>query len=167
MNPCATRNIPLVRTGPTVKTRTFTFVSVALALLFLRASAAASDNPLVGTWQLLSSKGTERDGRQWSWEPQRAGGRSIKIFSATHFAVVTHGPSGLFANASAGPYRLGPGTFTEILEESSSPKNVGTSWVHHFAVSADLLTSSYVNPVSGARGTEVWRRVRQRPAAVR
>lgn len=135
--------------------------ALCLATLLIAAGVClAESNPLVGTWELLSATGTIADGRTWKWEPKKAGGRSIKIFSGTHFAVVTHGPDGAFSNASAGPYVLKDKAFTETQENSSKPENVGTVWRHQFAVSGDLLTSSFVSPVSGAKATEVWRRVK-------
>src|SRR5262245_12013383 len=131
-----------------------------LATFILAAvNCLAEDNPLLGTWEILSSTGTRRDQSEWIWQPAKVGGSSIKIFSSTHFAVVTNGPGGKFSNASAGPYALKHDTFTESLQNSSELQNVGTVWLHHFAVSGDLLTNTYVNPVTGARVKEIWRRV--------
>jgi len=131
---------------------------VVLAGVLSAAPVYCADSSLLGAWELVSSTGIDREGRRWSWEPEISGGRSLKVFTTTHFAVVTHGKTGAFSNASAGPYELQGATLTEIVEESSLARNLGTRWVHHVAVSGELLTSSYVNPVSGARGREVWRR---------
>ncbi len=51
-------------------------------------------------------------------------------------------------------------TVTEKIQNSSDPDNLGKEWVHEFSISGDLWTSSFVNPVNGAKTKEVWKRVK-------
>jgi hypothetical protein len=137
------------------RTVLFLVVMVAVAGVCL-----AGDNPLVGTWEFVSSTGARADGTTSDWQVERDGGRSIKIFSKTHFAVVTHGADGTFSNAHAGTYVVKGKTCTEKLKNSSNPNAVGREVVHEISVSGDLLTNSYVSPASGAKAKEVWKRVK-------
>ena len=92
--------------------------------------------------------------------PQYAPGRTIKIYSETHFARVATGPDGKFTGASAGRYVLKGTTLTEMVDKAEPADMVGKEWAHEFSVSGDLLTGSYVGPLSGAKVKEVWRRVK-------
>ena len=134
-----------------------------LATLLIAAGAGlAGDNPVVGTWEVVSVSGTEADGTKFDVQIGKDGnrGRSMKIYTETHFAVVGHGADGTFGQASAGPYVLKGDTVTEKIENSSIPENVGKEWVHEFSISGDLWTSDVVNPVTGAKVKEVWKRVK-------
>jgi hypothetical protein len=119
----------------------------------------AGDNPLIGTWELVSVAGTRADGTTIDWQVERDGGRSIKIYSETHFSVVTHGADGAFRNAQAGPYVLKDNTLTETLRNASNPDTVDREVVHEVSVTADLSTNSYVQR-NGTKTKEVWKRVK-------
>ena len=143
---CAPAPEPLAKEGPSAEAD-------------LAAMGLAGDNPIVGAWELVSSAGTRPDGTTWDWVVERDGGRSIKIHSATHFAVVTHGADGTFSNAHAGPYVLKDNTLTETLRNSSNPDAVDTVVVHEVSISSDRFTNSY-SQGSGGKAEEVWKRVK-------
>ena len=131
-------------------------------LMIVAGVSVAGDNPVVGTWKAVSVSGTQADGTKFDIQIGKDGnrGRSMKIYTETHFAVVGHGADGTFGTASAGKYVLKDNTVTEKIENSSVPENVGKEWVHEFSISGDLWTSAYVNPVTGAKVKEVWKRVK-------
>ncbi len=126
-----------------------------LATLLIAAGVClAGENPVVGTWEAVSVAWTETDGTTGKYE-----GSSIKIYSETHFTVVSIA-DGTFSFANAGPYVLKGSTVTETVQKSSNPDWVGKEWSHKFSISGDLWTSSYVNPVDGNKYKEVWKRVK-------
>jgi len=134
-----------------------------LATLLIAAGVcSAGDNPVVGTWKVISVSGTNTDGTTFDVQVGKDanGGRSMKIYGETHFAVVGHGADGKFTNAAAGSYVLKGDTVTEKIENASDPDAIGKEWVHEFSISGDLWTSSFVSPVNGAKVKEVWKRVK-------
>ena len=114
--------------------------------------------PVIGSWEVVSSSGTQTDGT--TWETKFAPGRTIKIYSETHFAVIRNGANGTFSHANAGPYVLKGSTLTEMVQKASNPEWGGKENSIEFSISDDLLTGSYVNPVNGAKVKEVWKRVK-------
>lgn len=135
-----------------------------LATLLIAAGVGfAGDSPVVGTWEVVSISGTAADGTKIDVQIGKDGnrGRSMKIFSETHFAVVGHGDDGAFTHASSGTYVLKGETITEHLDNASNPDAIGKEWVHEFSISGDLMTSVVTNPLNpGAKITEVWKRVK-------
>ena len=140
-----------------MKKRTALFLAT---LLIAAGVGFAGDNPLVGTWEIVSVTGTAADGEEEELHARKDGFRSIKIYGKTHYAVVSHAADGTFSNASAGSYVVKDKTFEETLKNSSNPEGVGKTYVHEFSVSGDLLTNSFVNPVNGNKAKEVWKRVK-------
>ena len=134
--------------------------ALILATLLIAAGVSiAGDNPLVGTWEFVSLVRTA-DGTTTEMQAEKDGMRAIKIFSKTHFAVVSHGADGTFRGANAGSYVVKGETFSETLQNSSYPDAVGATFVHEFSVSGDLLTNSYGNAANGNKTKEVWKRVK-------
>ena len=130
-----------------------------LATLLIAAGVGfAGDNPLIGTWELVSITGSAADGTKTDLNATKDGLRSIKIYGKTHYAVVTQAADGTFSNASAGTYVVKDKTFTETLRNSSLKDSVGTEWVHEYSISGDLLTNTWSRP-NGAKSKEVWKRV--------
>ena len=125
-----------------------------------RLSKIQEDHRLIGAWELVGKKWVDADGTTREWSVAEAGGRSLKLFTATHFAAVTHGTDGSFADAHAGPYDLAGNTYTERIENSSIPELLGSELTHSFTLEKDLLKASYVHPKTKVRTEEIWRRVR-------
>ena len=131
--------------------RTTLFLAI---LLIATGVSFAGDNPVVGTWEIESRTETSTDGKTTSWE-----GRSIKIYSKTHFAVVSHGADGAFIGANAGPYVLKGNSLTEKLQNSSNPDAVGAEAQAEASVSGDLLTFTFVAG-NGTKIKEIWKRAK-------
>jgi hypothetical protein len=133
---------------------------VFAAFSLLSGTCFPDDHMLVGTWKLVSLSQTRSDGTTWDWRPGKDAGKSLKIFSKTHFTVVTHGPDGKFAHANGGPYSIDGDVATEYVRYSSSSDSLGKDVEHHFAVEGDTLTTNFVNPADGSKIREVWKRVK-------
>ena len=129
-----------------------------VTLLTAAGVSLAGDNPVVGSWEVVSTSGTQTDGT--TWETQFAPGRTIKIYSETHFARVATGPDGTFAGATAGRYVLKGTTLTEMVQKAANQDVVGKEWVHEFSIEGDIWTSHLVHPMNGAKVKEVWKRVK-------
>lgn len=115
----------------------------------------AGDNSVVGTWEVVSVAWTTADGTEGTREAQ---GRSIKIYTESHFAVVGHNDEGEFSHAFAGEYVLEGDTVTEKLQKGSNPDAVGTETSHKFSISGDEWRSTRVAP-NGTEIQEVWKRI--------
>ncbi len=110
-----------------------------VTLLTVAGVGLAGDNPMVGSWEVVSTSGTQKDGT--TWETHFAPGRTIKIYSETHFARVATGPDGTFASATAGRYALKGTTLTETVQKANNQVAVGKEWVHEFSIEGDVFTS--------------------------
>jgi len=117
------------------RTALFLVVMVAVAGVCL-----AGDNPVIGTW--------ESDN-----------GRSVKIYTDTHFSVVGQNEDGTFSHAFAGEYVLKGNTVTEKIQKGSAPEMVGREVTHEFSISGDDWQSTVVFP-DGTKNKEVWKRVK-------
>jgi hypothetical protein len=100
----------------------------------------AGDNPIVGTWE-------------------SANGRSIKIYTETHFTVVGQNEDGTFSHAFAGEIVLKGNTVTERIQKGSAPDVVGQEVTHEFSISGDDWESTITYP-DGTTNKEVWKRVK-------
>lgn len=125
-----------------------------------RVSRIQKDHPLIGAWELVETTWVHADGTTREWSVAEVGGRSLKLFTGTHFAVLTHGTDGSFAHANAGPYDLAGNAYTEKIENSSVPELPGSEFTHSFTIEKDLLKVSYVHPRTKVRTEETWRRVK-------
>ena len=130
-----------------------------LATLLIAAGVGlAGDNPVVGTWEVVSSSQTATDGT--SSDTEFEPGRGIKIYSKTHFTVIGKTADGKFTHANAGSYEVKGSNITEMNQISSTPDWAGKKNSIEFSISGDLLTGSYVSPLTGAKVKEVWKRVK-------
>jgi hypothetical protein len=127
-----------------------------------RVSKIQEEHPLIGAWELVQTTRIHADGTTREWSVAEAGGRSLKLFVGTHFAVLTHGSDGSFALANAGSYDLAGNTYTEKIENSSNAELPGSEFTHSFTIEKGLLKVSYVHPKTEVRTEETWRRARPR-----
>jgi hypothetical protein len=125
-----------------------------VAVMAIAGVCLAGENPVVGTWELESRTETSPDGKTSHWE-----GRSIKIYSETHFAVVSHGADGAFIVANAGPYTLKGKSLTEKLQNSSNPDAVGAEAQAEASVAGDVLTFTF-GAGDGTKIEEIWKRAK-------
>jgi hypothetical protein len=116
----------------------------------------AGDNPVVGTWEAVSVVWTQPDGTA---SDQLTSNNTIKIYSATHFAVVSQNQDGTFSHAFAGEYLLKGNSLTEKVQLGSSAGMIGSEVTHKFSISGDDWESTWVAP-NEAKVKEVWKRVK-------
>jgi hypothetical protein len=84
--------------------------------------AAFGQHPLVGTWQMISLKGTNADGEKFSLDTTTV--REIKIITPTHYMLIAHnveGDSLIFNRSYAGTVRLEGNRYIETPLISSLP----------------------------------------------
>ena len=123
--------------------------ALLLATLLIAAGVSiAGDNPVVGTWE-------------------SANGNSIKIYTETHFAVISNNEDGTFGVANAGTIVLKGNKVTEKLLKSSLPEAIGLEFTHEFTISGDDWESTVTYPklkgsevLDGRTVKEVWKRVK-------
>ena len=133
--------------------RTALFLVVMLAVAGV---CLAGDNPVVGTWKSVSVTSTATDGTTSEVQSE---GRSMKIFTETHFAVVGQNEAGTFTHAHAGEIVLKGSFLTEKIQKSSNPDMVGKEATHEFSISGDDWVSTLTYP-DGRKTKEVWKRVK-------
>lgn len=95
-----------------------TFKLFSIFVLFCSLQVLAQ-NPLVGTWRLLSAKGTDANGNAYAHDDSQA--KQLKIITPTHFMFITEilGDSAGFANAGGGSYIIDGNKYIEILTTAS------------------------------------------------
>jgi ketosteroid isomerase-like protein len=113
-------------------------------------------NPLVGTWELVSTLGTRNDTTFMQGGPPDI--RAIKILNATHYAVITR-RGGQFMRAGGGRYTLSGNTYTEMVDISSG-QDQSTGVAATFTVRLEGDTWTTEGGTSTTRFREVWRRAR-------
>ena len=138
-----------------------TWVVVILTFSFLLPGTILAQTGLLeGTWEVISVKMTSPDGNVEEFIADE-NGRSFKIFSATHFAVVGHNPDGSFGWANAGTYPAEGNTFIEVIINGSDPDWIGYTNRTEFNLQGDVLKSKWIMP-DKTIAEETWRRVKAR-----
>lgn len=94
-------------------------------LICLSWQLFAQTNPLVGTWQVVSAKGTDADGKPMTLDGSQF--VETKIITPTHYAIITQmkqGDSLVFEKAIAGRVQVEGSKYIEIPLHSSQA-NIG------------------------------------------
>lgn len=95
------------------------FAFIALCLTACETAKKPNDNPLMGTWQLVSATSTEKDSTVSTFNEKV---KMIKIINPTHFAFLSHDLNGgkdsttAAYTAGGGTYTLKDSVYTEHLE---------------------------------------------------
>lgn len=142
--------------------------SAALALLVFSSACASSqptsasapsatDNRLVGTWELVSTRITNGSTTLVEGGPPEI--RSLKILNATDYSVVTR-RADQFLRAGTGRYTLAGNSYAETVDLASGAVFVpGGVYTFEITLDGDMWT---LNGGSGPqRVQEVWRRIRK------
>ncbi len=136
----------------------FRKIAVLCLLLMLSACASQKENPIEGTWRMVSGRYVEPDADVVITTDEHTR-FAIKVLGPSHFSVVEmfkENPDSLFF-AAVGTYRLDGDKYIEQYEASNVGYQVGTSREFSFALVTDSLT------ISSSRGNmelhEVWVRV--------
>jgi hypothetical protein len=125
------------------------------------AQAAETDSPLMGTWEMISSRVTRGDSVLADVRAPEV--RSLKVLDLTHFSFITVRRDTQFVRAAAGRYTTQrhtatEGHYTEVSEIGSSPGLRGRTFNFTYRLEGD--TWYHKGGVGTATIDEVWRRVR-------
>jgi ketosteroid isomerase-like protein len=127
-----------------------------LAIRSEHETVITPSNPLVGTWELVSTHATRNDSTIMQGGPPDI--RAIKILNATHYAVITR-RGGQFMRAGGGRYTFSGNTYTEMVDISSSP-NQAAGVTATFTVRLEGDTWTTEGGSATTRFREVWQRAR-------
>lgn len=102
-----------------------------LALLIITAFAAPGQSPLVGTWEMVSIKGTDALGKKFSNDTSAI--REVKVITPTHYILIAfdvEGDSLVFNRTYFGKIKIDKGRYVEQPLASSLPifENVKTDF---------------------------------------
>ena len=127
------------------------------------AAARTVEGPcpsVVGSWELVSI--AETAGAltgEFESDPDYQQAPTLKILNETHWMFIRQSAD-QFVHSQGGRYALEPGGFyTEYVEYSAIPENVGQSFEFECKLEGDSLWH-HVGGQGDARYDEVWRRVR-------
>ena len=135
-------------------------ITLALCCLLLlscgaentKTKAETTDNPLVGTWQLLS--GTLIEKGDTTVTDYTKNTSFIKIINPTHFAFLQHdlnkGKDSAAFSAGGGRYTLTDSTYTEHLEYCSAREWEGNDFTFTITLTNDTLIQKGVEKVESA-----------------
>lgn len=157
-----------------------TFALVFLLILSLNACSDASDGEadasgesmaaastvegpcpsLVGSWELVTIAETAAAlSGEFESDPDYQQAPTLKILNDTHWMFIRQSAEE-FVHSQGGRYSLQPGGFyTEYVEYSAIPENVGQSFAFECRLEGDSLWH-HVGGQGDARYDELWRRVR-------
>jgi len=148
------------------------FVSVVLFLGMVLGCGEAPDGEpvvvngeggicpsLVGSWELVSiSESAAALTGEFESDPLYEEQPTLKILNDTHWMFIRQSAEG-FVHAQGGRYTLEPGGFyTEMVEYSAIPQNVGEQFMFECEVVGDSVWH-HVGGVNDNRYDEKWRRV--------
>jgi hypothetical protein len=100
-------------------------------------------HPLVGTWQMISLKGTNADGEKFSLDTTNV--REIKIITPTHYILIAHtvdGDSLIFNRSYAGTVKLDGSRYIETPLVSSLPLFENVKQNFTWKLEGDLFTQA-------------------------
>ena len=124
------------------------------------ASAEAPCNSLTGSWELVSIAldAPARSG-EFETDPNYQEAPTLKILNDTHWMFIRQS-SDQFIHAQGGRYRLDhdSGKYTEIVEYSALPSNIGRSFTFDCHLEGDTIWH-HVGGLGDSRYNEIWRRV--------
>ena len=115
---------------------------------------------LVGSWELVSIAETALAlTGEFESDPDYQQAPTLKVLNETHWMFIRQSAEA-FVHSQGGRYSLQPGGFyTEYVEYSAIPENVGQSFQFECRLEGDSLWH-HVGGQGDARYNEVWRRVR-------
>ncbi|GIV62397.1 MAG: hypothetical protein KatS3mg044_1263 [Rhodothermaceae bacterium] len=126
------------------------------------ASAMDLEDPcpsLVGSWELVS---IEEDSPaltgEFESDPNYQVAPTLKILNDTHWMFIRQSADN-FIHAQGGRYTLHDGIYTEMVEYSAIPGNVGLDFTFECRLEGDSLWY-HTGGLGDHRYQEVWRRVR-------
>jgi len=123
-------------------------------ILFITFSTdiIAQENPLVGSWESLSLKLSSED---TVMTRDRSDVNTLKILNGSHWMFIRQPAQNQeVVFAQGGTYEVDPenNTYTEHVEYSSNPENIGKSYDFIYKIEGDTWyhISNYGNKIRGA-----------------
>ncbi len=115
---------------------------------------------LVGSWELVRiNESAGALSGDFESDPNYHEAPTLKVLNETHWMFIRQSADE-FVHAQGGRYTLGAGGFyTEFVEYSAIPENVGAQFMFECAIVGDSIWH-HVGGVSDSRYDEMWRRVR-------
>jgi hypothetical protein len=121
-------------------------------LMLLCSMTIFAQHPLIGTWEMVSIKGTGADGKPVDWTT--ANMRETKIITPTHFILIQHivrNDSVIFNLASAGTVRIEGNKYTETPTVTSNA-SLGNSGIEfNWNVKGDQFIQSGTIPLADGK----------------
>lgn len=113
---------------------------------------------LIGSWELVSiDDASPALTQEYELDPNYQEAPTLKILNDTHWMFIRQSAE-RFIYAQGGHYSLDNGIYTEIVEYSMVPQNVGNSYQFECRIEGDSLWH-HIGGLGDNRYNEVWRRV--------
>lgn len=113
---------------------------------------------LVGSWELISiAESSPALSGSFETDPDYQIAPTLKILNETHWMFIRQS-SDQFIHSQGGHYTLDGDTYTETVEFSAIPSNVGKSFTFECHLEGDSLWH-HVGGIGDSRYDESWRRV--------
>ena len=126
--------------------------SILSSILLFCSITIFAQHPLIGTWEFVSIKGTDADGKQVDWN--KANMREIKIISPTHYMLIQHivrNDSIIFNTAHAGTVRFEGDKYIETPTVTSNPSMSKVGVEFNWKVNGDQFFQSGTIPLSDGK----------------
>lgn len=123
--------------------------SSLLFLLLVISMPGKSQHPLVGTWEMVSIKGTNAAGEKFSYDSKTT--REVKIITPTHYMLIAHdveGDSLVFNRCYAGSIQINGSKYNEIPMLSSVAifENVKTDYTWKVEGDRFIQSGTFIRP---------------------
>jgi len=114
---------------------------------------------LEGSWELISiDEASPALGGQFETDPEYQVAPTLKILNKDHWMFIRQS-SEKFIHAQGGRYTLHDGIYTEMVDYSALPQNVGLDFVFECRLVGDSLWY-HTGGLGDNRYEEIWRRVK-------
>jgi hypothetical protein len=126
--------------------------ALTLSILFAFGSMAMGQNPLVGTWELVSIKETDTAGVKSSLDQTSV--REMKIITPTHYMFISHrvaGDSLVFDKAIAGTIKITGAKFVETPLHVSNKSDLKIKTDFAWKVQGDKFVQSGTITLPGGK----------------
>jgi hypothetical protein len=95
-----------------------TLIIATLFCIPVVAIGQSKNNPLVGTWRLISTVGKNSSGGTWNQDSSKI--YQVKVITPSRFVFTTYDPKADTLMMSAqGPITVGANAYTELIEKST------------------------------------------------
>ncbi len=124
---------------------------IFLILMLICSMTIFAQHPLVGTWEMVSIKGTDADGKPINWNTKTL--RITKIITPTHYMLIQHivrNDSVIFSLAHAGPIQFEDNKYSHTSTLGSAASTIGSKYDYTWNVKGNQLIQA--GTIKGADG---------------